>query len=333
MLDRFYDLEADDVTWMRGLAEAIGPLVDCGAGVFTCAVGTVPEAEPLFLSRDYDCTAMWRRLQAVVPQWVFVEVMQQMPISNTDMAAPHLRRFASTTHRAMGMYSCSGINAARADGVLTVSIPAPTRGIVFWPEQDRQLWDRIAAHLSAAFRLRGNRDPRPRLVFDERGRLLHAEPDVARDRSLPSLRDAAEAVARARNRRLPPAKVLAAWRALYQGDWSIVESVQRDGRRLLLARPNAPLALSRSSGPGSPPSPGGGSPPRPALSPTERRVLAALASGHSNKAIAYQLGLADSTVSTLLARAARKLGCRNRVELTVAARAARAGDAPPDPDA
>jgi DNA-binding NarL/FixJ family response regulator len=37
--------------------------------------------------------------------------------------------------------------------------------------------------------------------------------------------------------------------------------------------------------------------------------------GQSNKVIAYSLGLGSSTVATHLARAMRKLGVRNRVEL------------------
>lgn len=57
------------------------------------------------------------------------------------------------------------------------------------------------------------------------------------------------------------------------------------------------------------------------LSAQERRVLVELARGHSNKFIAYDLGLATSTVAALLARAARKLGCTSRVALIRAGRA------------
>ncbi|MEZ4363359.1 MAG: LuxR C-terminal-related transcriptional regulator [Kofleriaceae bacterium] len=330
LLDRFYDMDVDDLTWMHGVAEAIEPLVDCGAGVFASAIPSVPGYTMSVANRGYDGEAAWGRVGDLLPRSIVTRLVRQMPISNADKSpAPDIRRLGPIVHGIMGVHSCSGITASRADGFFAISIPAPTRGVVFWPEHDRPLWDRIVAHLSAAFRLRRDRDQRPRLVFDARGRLLHAERDVVADPTLPTLRQAAGAVAQARNRRGSPAKVLAAWRALYQGDWSIVESVQRDGRRLLLARPNAPLALAEQGAPAprprQEPAP---SPARPSLSPAERRVLEALASGSSNKAIAYQLGLADSTVSTLLARAARKLGCRNRIELTVAARAARGDDAP-----
>ena len=50
------------------------------------------------------------------------------------------------------------------------------------------------------------------------------------------------------------------------------------------------------------------------LSPREREVLAHAASGCSNKAIGYELGVAASTVGVLLCRGARKLGAGSRGE-------------------
>jgi DNA-binding NarL/FixJ family response regulator len=137
---------------------------------------------------------------------------------------------------------------------------------------------------------------------------------LAASADLAALREAVAATDRVRRVRLPPEAVLSAWRALHRGCWSIVASVERDGQRLLVARPNAPL---RSGAP--PASTEAASRRRPEsprrLSAQESRVLAALAKGHTNKVIAYDLDLATSTVSTLLARAARKLGCKTRIEL------------------
>lgn len=52
-----------------------------------------------------------------------------------------------------------------------------------------------------------------------------------------------------------------------------------------------------------------------ALTSREREVVAYAALGHSNKVIAYELGLAESAVAMRLSRAAKKLGVRRRVEL------------------
>ncbi len=51
-----------------------------------------------------------------------------------------------------------------------------------------------------------------------------------------------------------------------------------------------------------------------ALTRREQEVLAAAARGHHNKLIAYDLGLAHSTVRVLLHRAATKLGAGSRSE-------------------
>jgi DNA-binding NarL/FixJ family response regulator len=51
------------------------------------------------------------------------------------------------------------------------------------------------------------------------------------------------------------------------------------------------------------------------LSEREHQVVAGARLGHSNKMIAYELGLTPSTVSTLLTRAQRKLGVRDRLTL------------------
>ncbi len=53
-------------------------------------------------------------------------------------------------------------------------------------------------------------------------------------------------------------------------------------------------------------------PSRGELSPRERQVLERAILGSENKVIAYDLGLADSTVRVLMRRAAIKLGARTR---------------------
>ena len=85
--------------------------------------------------------------------------------------------------------------------------------------------------------------------------------------------------------------VVELWRALISGRWSVVEHFERDGKRYYLAHKNDPeLAADR------------------ALTPRERQVFGYAELGHSDKLIAYSLGLSLSTVSTLLSSARRKLG-------------------------
>jgi DNA-binding NarL/FixJ family response regulator len=55
--------------------------------------------------------------------------------------------------------------------------------------------------------------------------------------------------------------------------------------------------------------------PQERLSPRESQVAALASFGHSNKVIAYELGISLSTVATLLKSALTKLGLTTRLEL------------------
>jgi DNA-binding CsgD family transcriptional regulator len=79
----------------------------------------------------------------------------------------------------------------------------------------------------------------------------------------------------------------------------LIDQYERDGRRYILARENTPQ-IRKSA----------------ALSARESQAVSLASLGRSNKLIAYELGLAPSTIRVLIARAAKKLGTRSRSELT-----------------
>jgi DNA-binding CsgD family transcriptional regulator len=100
-------------------------------------------------------------------------------------------------------------------------------------------------------------------------------------------------VERARSQKPTADEAVALWEGLVAGRWSVVEHFERDGKRYYLAHRNDPeLAPDR------------------ALSAREQQVFAYAELGYSNKLIAYSLGLAISTISTLLTSARSKLGLR-----------------------
>lgn len=84
----------------------------------------------------------------------------------------------------------------------------------------------------------------------------------------------------------------ALWLALLAGQFAILESFDRDGRRIVLA------VRDRSR--------------RQVLTPREAAVVRAAARGLSNKEIGSELGMATGTVGVHLASALRKLGLPNR---------------------
>jgi DNA-binding NarL/FixJ family response regulator len=97
----------------------------------------------------------------------------------------------------------------------------------------------------------------------------------------------------------PQAGVAEPVRALLGGRWSVLDRFERDGRTYLVAVRTAGLVE---------------------LTPRETQVVRLMALGHSNKSIAYELGLAWSTIRVLVHRAARKLHARTRRELERMAR-------------
>jgi DNA-binding CsgD family transcriptional regulator len=165
-------------------------------------------------------------------------------------------------------------------------------------------WRCIAAHVVAAFRIRRqlvNREPDApgavdavaEAVLTPSGRVEHAAAAARGEGARTSLSEAVRAIDRARGslRRKDPQKSVELWRALVAGRWSLLDHFDSDGRRFVLAHRNDARLPEDARG----------------LTLRERQVLAHLALGHSNKVIAYELGLAQSTVAGHMARARRKL--------------------------
>jgi len=171
----------------------------------------------------------------------------------------------------------------------------------------KSMWSRVAAHVAAGYRLRRAlpaNDDESEAIVTPGGRIEHASDLAKSAHARELLRDAAIAMDRARTRRQRADDEAATemWRALIAGRWSLVDRVERDGKRLFIARKNDP-ALA----------------PHHALTERERQVLGYAVLGHSNKLIGYELGLSPSTIAEYLSTAATKLGLRSRAALIEAA--------------
>jgi DNA-binding CsgD family transcriptional regulator len=170
-------------------------------------------------------------------------------------------------------------------------------------------WSRVAAHIAAAVRVRaelalaaGGLDGSGAIeaVFHPSGALADASGEAKDGAAREALRRAVVGVdaARSKRRRGDPDDALTLWRGLVSGRWSLVDRFDRDGRRFLLAVKNPPSERRR-----------------PGLSPLELSVLEYLAFGHSQKLIAYELGLSAPRVNQLAASACKKLGLKSRLDI------------------
>src|SRR5258706_7579778 len=134
------------------------------------------------------------------------------------------------------------------------------------------------------------------------GKLGHAAGPARSRGARNSLAAAAQSVDRSRGRlrRADPEEAVALWRALVAGHWSLIDHFDHDGRRFLVAHRNRlidPILSLRS------------------LSDREQQTALLAALGHTNKLIAYDLGVSPNTAAVYLRRAAAKLGASSRVSL------------------
>jgi DNA-binding CsgD family transcriptional regulator len=211
---------------------------------------------------------------------------------------------------AAGIGEVVGINASSPSG-RGVIVCLLVKKSLRLSEPTRVLFGRVASHIAAANRLRQRLASRGGVrrvetadaIIDEGGRVAHA----TRGARVPAAREqlASAAVSLLRARRRPRGdqgeRAAAAWKALVDARWSLVDHFERDGRRFLVAQRNDPEAPSVD-----------------VLTVRERQVAALAALGRANKEIAYELGIATSTVGVLLARAASRLGMRTRRDLVEA---------------
>jgi DNA-binding CsgD family transcriptional regulator len=197
-----------------------------------------------------------------------------------------------------------GINARSPSGrgcLLCVYLPPGHRAI---SNERRIAFARIARHVSTAVRLRHRLAARegaaPEAIFDANGVLRHAVGAAKRGEARQALQAAASKLRRLRgaHRSTTPERDVAAWKALVEARWSLVDHFEHDGNFYMVAHRNdaaaAPIRL---------------------LTERERQVVALAAMGLANKMIAYELGIATSTVGVLVARAVARVGARSRKDL------------------
>lgn len=198
-----------------------------------------------------------------------------------------------------GVRDCAYVNATNPDGdgvVFCITRDSPGK----LDARTRRQLSMIAAHVAAAQRLLRAlvKGASPAAIFEADGRVAHVE--KAHEGSISLLRERVLTLDRARGRlrRTDPDRALTSWQALLRGQYSTIDRFESDQRRYVLAFLNEPSLLD----------------PR-GLTTAESAVAAWAARGHPEKVIAYELGLAQGTVSALLSRAYRKLGIRSRAAL------------------
>jgi DNA-binding CsgD family transcriptional regulator len=309
-LEAIYDTSLPPQAWLGEIVEALGDLLGAelhavstyrwkaeqSLAEFTSPMVTnVPDAHALFF--------------ASFPQWGPEEHEAMFcgpPVMTMRSRFPDDEHPSCRVASSICDHDWLGIQAFDSDGVGCFAGLSFPDGLALGRAETVVL-AHLAAHWTAAHRARRHGGA-IEAIFEADGRVAHAEP-AAQPVVDDELRQKTRWAERARSDGATAAEALAAWTAIVQGRWSLVQTVDSDGRRYVVAQENEP----RSRLPAL---------TEPQLTPTQIHALTLMGRGYAQKAIAYELGLSPARVSRLLARARVELGLASSADLVRVARAA-----------
>jgi DNA-binding CsgD family transcriptional regulator len=314
-IEALYLLELPRTRWLKRVQEACGPclgqhgVLGVAASLFTCS-------DPFSFTPEEVALA-----EGVSERQRDVYHLARQQLNPTFIAEGHLNRTWSWSLNsvpgwnevplvASGEVAASGVgdvcylNAIEPDGAGATIVWA-LRSSVSPSKSDHAALALLARHFTAAHRLLRRFDgsigpDRAAAVVDPGGRIRHACGVARLAHSRNELRRAVAALegARAGRKTRHPLDSALAWPTAVGERWTLVDHFDSDGRRFLLAVDNRSV------------------PPRPKpLSEREIEVVRHALRGSSNKEIAFDLGVAHSTIKVLMARAATKMGALSRKDL------------------
>jgi DNA-binding CsgD family transcriptional regulator len=297
-----YRVEVPTASWLSGIVDAARATLDQGMGVTAMLYDATDVARMRILAVEGTgggrAEALARAIERGAPErirWTFRTSACRVASEGPDWeTTPARLLFAKWGIE--DVLCANGVDPTGIGCFLTAPLARRRRLSV----AARSRWERVAAHLAAGYRLHrriAQSAPPPEVTLDAAGRLLDGPAEVTEKEARRGLREAVRAMdkARGRARRTAPDEALEGWKALVDARWTLLDHFDSDGRRFVVARRNTSDVPDAAE-----------------LTERERQVLAYAALGHTNKLVAYELGITASTVRVLFARAAKKLGASSR---------------------
>ena len=323
LIEAAYDLGKSDSDWFSDLVDAAARLLDHGSGVFAFSYAHPPLDgggadiglhSPELRSLPAEFLERFAEARSLIPPECFHAITPAGYAGTWTEASKDYPEVSARFLEAFGYPELFAIFATDPNGVgVFIGAPLPAKEKLTPKAQER--WQMLGAHITSAFRLRqAAKQAREGSEVDSTGLPRDAEAVIDVDgfrmvdfvgranetNCAEVLREAARSVDRARSelRKDSPERALETWSALVSGRWSMVDWFDTDGRRFVLAMPNAPECRD----------------PR-GLTEQECQVVNYILQGDTNKLIGYRLGLSHARVSGLLRSAMHKLGVKTRAAL------------------
>lgn len=333
LVEAAYDLEIGEEGWLPNLMRAGRDILDLGEGCAGAILAGRSRKGEVLVSQLHTENAsedlaknLARAALAVEPS--LANATWSPPVRTVHVLSEarrsHPKVYEAVTHH-LGWKDMLVLWAMDPDAH-GVGIHLPSSRRIELDQKARRWWRMLSSHIGTSHRLRrrlgyAREGVRLSQLSLEDGAILdsqrfsaaHASGTAQGCDALAAIRKAAIQIDRAR-RRLRQGEVdeaLNLWEEVMRGRWSMVDWFDTDGRRFILALPNAQHVHD----------------PR-GLTEREYQVAAQASTGDSCKLIAYRLGLSRSRVSALLHRVMLKLGVQTRAELMLEIRAWLADPAP-----
>jgi DNA-binding CsgD family transcriptional regulator len=312
ILDAVYDVEQPRESWLKGILLSLTPALDWGAGV-AGVLYDISSHDRLRLDaqENVGCSAAWheagrqmhedpRFVPSIIAGYRSFLCATLPELSADRRLIGGVRREFHSPHGVQGQVAINGIDCSGKGCALYLFAHDP----VDLSDAQRALFRRLATHLASGYRLQRrlaagepSRSASLEAVLTPAGTVEHAEADATSTEARQSLTAAVRRRERSRGA-LDAERVVGSLKGLVAARWTLVDHYESGGKRYILARENAPNPSATAR-----------------LSPREQQVVALAALGRTNKLIAYELGLAYSTVRVLIARACAKVGAPSRSDL------------------
>lgn len=321
IVEAAYRWEESDDAWLDGVVRSALPY-STGGGVIACTLegvvrgGVVPDRVALGGGATEEHVDAIRSFCKALPKTLAPHMF-----APTEFVGNAAWRIARISKEQLGASQApvrppslpsmwAVVGGAPSKKSITLIFPADkrVRPDEPFPKKDSRLLGLVAAHLGAALRLRElgksnvkTDDESVEAVLTPNGKVLHATGEAkSSSRMRASLSEAVlrSESARGKLRRVDAAEATELWAALVEGRWSVVDTSESDGKRLLLARRNTLATTDLLE-----------------LTKDENDVVWLAAQGHSHKYIAYEVGVSVAAVGRRLRSAMKKLRVESRRDL------------------